>query len=109
MPRKDNETYRSYLSTAFPLEKFAIDDATEMDFKTVVKRGEYELRYMESLQRREDGRYYVILDFDGFAHNVKPDDCLGVTDDLHEMIIQEYRSTIKEPIVEYMRGKDLDS
>lgn len=102
LPSKDNDTYRSYYDSAFPLDRFDLSDATEMDFKTVIKRGEYYLRYIESLQKTGD-KYKLILDFDGFAVNISSKDYLKVTDDLHTMISDEYESTIKEPVYEYMR------
>jgi hypothetical protein len=77
-------------------------DATEMDFKTVVKKGQHHLRYVESLKER-DGKHVLILDFDGFGTDVQPDECLQVTDQLHKMISDEYEATIKEPVYEYMR------
>lgn len=99
---KDNDTYRSYYDSAFPLDRFNLSDVTEMDFKTVIKRGEYYLRYIESFQKKGD-EYKLILDFDGFAVDIPSKDYLRVTDDLHTIISDEYERTIKEPVYEYMR------
>ena len=102
LPTKDNETFGSYYNSAFPIERFNIANAHDMFFRTGVKRGNLNLIYMESLQKRED-EYKLILDFDGFAENVKSEDCLRVTDELHNMILEEYERTIKEPVYEYMK------
>lgn len=103
LPAKDTGTYRTYYSTAFNLDRFSMDEATEMDFKAVVRKGDFSLRYVESLQKRDD-RYVVVLDYDAFAQGLKPADCLAVTDELHRLIIAEFGTTIKQPVVDYMRG-----
>jgi len=102
IPSKENSAFRSYYDSVFPLDRFDLADAQEMDFKTMVKRGNYFLRYVESFQKVQD-EYKLILDFDGFARDVNPKDCLMVTDDLHQLISNEYEKTIKEPVKEYMR------
>lgn len=102
IPSKDNSTFRSYYNSSFPLDRFNLADASGMDFKTVVRKGEYNLRYSESL-RKINGEYKLILDFDGFAESIASEDCLTITDNLHTMISEEYERTIKEPVYEYMQ------
>ena len=102
LPKKDNETFSSYYDSVFPIERFNITDAKEMFFRTTTKKGRFNLTYRESLQKRKN-KYRFILDFDGFAENVKSEDCLRVTDELHSMILEEYEKTIKEPVYEIMR------
>jgi uncharacterized protein (TIGR04255 family) len=102
IPSKDNSTFRSYYNSSFPLDRFNLADASGMDFKTVVRKGEYHLRYSESLQKIND-EYKLILDFDGFAENIASEDCLKITDDLHTIISEEYERTIKKPVYEYMQ------
>ncbi len=101
---KNNDTFKSYYNSTFPLDRFNLADTKELDFKTVVKKGEYYLRYIESLQEIE-GQYKLILDFDGYAENISPEDYLGVTDNLHEIISEEYERTIKGPVYEYMKQR----
>lgn len=103
LPSKDTNTYRAYYNTAFNLDRFSMDEATEMDFKAVVRKGEFSLRYVESLQKRND-RYVVVLDYDAFAQALKPADCLAVTDELHQLIIAEFGATIKQPVIDFMKG-----
>ncbi|MGC1119620.1 MAG: TIGR04255 family protein [Candidatus Methanofastidiosia archaeon] len=102
IPSKDSNTYRSYYNSAFPLDRFDLSDATEMDFKVVVKKDEYYLRYIESLRKKGD-ECILILDFDGFAVDISSEDYLRVTDNLHTIISNEYERTIREPVYEYMR------
>ncbi|MBU7031583.1 MAG: TIGR04255 family protein [Theionarchaea archaeon] len=104
IPKKDDQTYSSYYNTTFPLDRFSLSDANEMDFKTMVKRGEYYLRFIESLRKIND-EYKLILDFDGFALDISSKDYLNVTDNLHEIISREFENTIKEPVYAYMRGR----
>lgn len=104
LPVKDTKTYLEYYNTAFNVEKYSLEEAIEMDFKTVVHRGPYSIRYVESLQTKGE-KHFVVLDFDSFAQNVKPSDCLQVTDELHRIIIEEYLRTIKDPVLEFMRGQ----
>lgn len=104
IPSKDNATFDSYYKSVFPIKRFNLADVDEMDFKTVIKKGEYYLRYVESLQK-VGGEYKLILDFDGFAKNIDSKDYLTTTDNLHEMIIEEFEKTIKKPVYKYMEQK----
>jgi uncharacterized protein (TIGR04255 family) len=102
IPSKENSVFRQYYNSIFPLDRFDLASVSEMDFKTVVKREEYYLRYVESLKKVQE-EYKLILDFDGFASSINPKDCLAVTDNLHKLISDEYEKTIKEAVKEYMR------
>jgi uncharacterized protein (TIGR04255 family) len=104
IPVKNNKTFREYYDSVFPLDRFNLADANEMEFRTVVKRNEYFLHYKESLKRNGDGNK-LILDFDGFAENIEPKDYLKTTDALHKIISEEYKRTIKEPVYKLMRQK----
>jgi len=101
LPSKDNETFMSYYNSVFPIHRFNIADADEIFFRTVVKRGNFHLIYMETLKKVKD-EFKLVLDFDGFAMNVKSDEYLNVTDELHSIVSEEYERTIKEPVYEYM-------
>ena len=104
IPSKDNSTFNSYYKSVFPIERFNLADVNEMDFKTVIKKGKYYLRYIESLQK-VGSEYKLILDFDGFAKNINSKDYLITTDNLHTMIIEEFEKTIKKPVYQYMEQK----
>jgi uncharacterized protein (TIGR04255 family) len=101
---KTNDSYKQCYNTAFALERFNFKDATEMDFKAVVEKDDYFLRYVESLQLINN-EYKIILDFDAFTNNIEPKNYLEVTDDLHNLTSNEFSNTIREPILNYMRNK----
>jgi uncharacterized protein (TIGR04255 family) len=105
VPAKNNEAFESYYNSAFPLSRFAISEADEMAFRTVVAKDEYRLCYMETL-RVQDGKPSLILDFDGFALNIESAKCLETVDRLHEIISKEYESSIKAPVYEHMRKRE---
>ena len=100
----NNKSVRSFYNISFPLERFDMSLAIEMDFKTVVKKDNYFLRYMESLKKDED-KNVLILDFDGYAENINPEECMETADNLHTIINEEYENTIKEPLKDFMRKK----
>lgn len=102
IPSKDNATFSEYYNSTFPLDRFSMDDANEMLFNTLVKRGDYFLRYVEALKKVKD-QYKLILDFDGFTEKIESKDYLTITDNIHKMISDEYKNTIKEAVREYMR------
>ena len=104
LPSKDTATYLSYYNTAFNIEKYPLEDATEMDFKTVISKGTNSIRYVESLQKKGEN-YVAVLDFDAFSKNVKPIECLQVTDELHTIVIEEFSRTIKAPVYDFMRRR----
>lgn len=95
-------SFQEYYNSTFPLERFSIEDSIRMQSTSVVKKGEFFLRYVESLERKDD-RLALTIDFDGYAVNAKPEDCLEITDKLHDIISEEYDTTIKEPVKELMR------
>ena len=98
----NNETFKSYYNTVFPIDRFNLDLTQNMDFRTVINKGENKLRYGESLKKVDD-EYKLILDFDGYAENIESKRCMEVTDMLHILISDEYQNTIKEPVYDYMR------
>jgi len=108
LPKKNNEAFKSYYDSVFPVARFNLVDIDEIFFRTTVKRGDYHLTYMESLKKSKD-EYKLILDFDGFAKDVPSEKYIEVTDKLHEVISEEYERTIKEPVYEYMRKKVVET
>lgn len=102
---KDNATFKSWYNSTFPVDRFNMADSSAMEFVTIVKKGQYNLRYSESLRKTEKGEYKLVHDFDGRAGRTQVDRCMEVLDSLHEVILEEYEKTIKEPVKEYMRQK----
>jgi uncharacterized protein (TIGR04255 family) len=75
IPNMNNKEFQQWYNTTFPLARFDLSNATEMTFKTTVKKGAYFLRFSEAL-KEEKGGYILVLDFDGFAEEIKPAQCL---------------------------------
>jgi len=104
---KTKNSFSSYYNTSFPLEKFDIAEAEKMDFICTIKKDGYQLRYSEGLSEDENNDPMLILDFDGFANNIDPDEYLKVTDKLHKLISVEYKNTIKQPVIDFMKKENL--
>lgn len=107
IPAKTNESFLSYFNSCFSTNRFSIEDSIEHQYKVVAKRGEYFIRYIETLLPQTNSTIFN-FDFDGFALNVPGEQCLQVTDALHELISNEYELTIKGPVYEYMRDQKND-
>ena len=107
IPSKNNVEFESYYNSAFPLRRFDLSNTSEMDFKTVIRKDKYYLRYIESLRKIED-EYKLILDFDGYAQRIASKDYLKVSDELHSIISDEFEKTIKAPVYKYMRKTEED-
>jgi len=107
IPARDNEKFKSYYNTVFPLDRFNLADANEMLYKTEVRKENYNLRYIESFKKKGK-KYQFILDFDASAEKISSKNYLKTTDKLHEIVNNEYGITIKEPLKKYMReGKEV--
>lgn len=102
IPEKNNDSFKTSYDSSFPLYRFELADAEEMATRAVVRKDKYRMCYMERLVKEEDD-WKLILDFDGFAHEIPAEDYLTTTDALHEIISDEFHKTIKEPVYKYMR------
>lgn len=98
-------SFRDKFNTCFPLDRFPLEDATDMQFRATIKRDNYSVRYVESIKSEKE-KYKLYLDFDGFASNINAEKCLETTDEIHNIISQEFENSIKAPIFDYMRKKD---
>lgn len=98
--KKENKDFKQCYNTTFPLSRFKIENAIEMSFGTIVKRGNYFLRYIEVLPKDKDD--LLILDFDGYAQDIKTGKWLETLDNIHLIIRKEFENSIKEPIYKYM-------
>ena len=70
-------------------------------------RKTHKLIYHELLGKNNKGEEKIILDFDGYENEISSVDFLKITDELHEIIKEEYFGVIKEPIKKYMRSGKL--
>jgi uncharacterized protein (TIGR04255 family) len=99
----NNTSFRRHYDSAFPLSRFRLDESQELFFRAVTRRQKHFLIYSESFTVNDKGSITYILDFDGFALDLRFSDSLSVADDLHEIISTEYSKIIKEPVKNYMR------
>ena len=99
---KDNETFKKWYNSTFPLDRFPLEDVVDFNFNARIKKDECFLKFSESLQDNSK-EIKFILDFDGYALNVDSGKYLAVADKLHELISQEFCNSAKEPLFEYMR------
>jgi uncharacterized protein (TIGR04255 family) len=106
VPEMNNAAFQAYYNTTFPLDRFPVSDAIQMDFRTRISKDDYFLNFREFLDNVEREPKFI-LDFDGYAQDVDTGKYLEVTDDLHTLIIDEWVKSIKDPVFEYMRrGKE---
>lgn len=103
VPSRGNVSFRKYYNTSLPIKRFPLKNAINMSFTACVKKGKYFLTFRESLIEKENGKFELILDFDGYAKAIKASDYLSITDNLHDLIVDEYKASIKEPVYRYMR------
>jgi len=102
LPSKDNATLTKFYNSTFPSNRFPISDAEGSYFQITTKRKNHNLIFREALVKQDD-KYKLILDFDGFETQVQSADMQKVTDELHSIIEEEYFNIVKDPLREYMR------
>lgn len=102
LPTKDNDTLTKFYNSTFPSNRFPISDVANSYFQITTQRKGHNLIFREALVKQEE-KYKLILDFDGFEIQVPSVDLMKVTDDLHSIIDEEYFGIVKEPLKEYMR------
>ena len=103
IPGRNNDKFEEYYNSVLPLDRFPLKDIQESVSRTVFRKGNYFVTYVETFRMRNK-KYTYGLDFDGFAKNVDSHKCLETTDKLHDIITEEYQKTIKEPVKQFMRN-----
>jgi len=108
LPDLTNEVLMKYYNSTFPMDRFSLENITDgASFTASTRRRNYNLNYRETLLNKDES-LKLVLDFDGFAKNVPPENCMQVVDELHEIIDEEYFNNVKEPWLEYMRKGKFD-
>ncbi len=102
VPGKDTRRFQEYYNTTLCLDRFPLEDAIEFQLLARVTRGDRFLAFRESFKGLGD-EAKLVLDFDGYAENVPTSDYLSATDQLHEIIAEEFEASVKAPVYEYMR------
>jgi len=106
VPTKNNEVINSLYNLALPSTRFPINDLIGYQFAIRGNRKKHKILYQEAIiheNGEENKPYILVLDFDGYEENIASKDYLVVTDELHDIISEEYFATIKEPIKTMMR------
>ena len=64
LPSKDNDTFKEYYNSVFPIDRFNLEYVTEMDFKTVFKKDDYNiyLQYFVMIINYAILNHYKILE-----------------------------------------------
>jgi len=104
---KTTTSFMEHFNSCLSTTRFSIEDSIEQQYVSFVKRNGHFLRYAE-IYNANINPTSVTLDFDGSANNVPSNDCLDVADQLHVLIVEEYKATIKDPVYAYMRGERKD-
>jgi len=107
LPSKDNETLGRLYDSTFPIGRFPLKNAKRIYFEITTKRKNHNLIFREGLAKKKD-QYKLLLDLDSFEKEIPSKDFLKVTDELHEIIEEEYFSIIKEPMKKYLRTGRLE-
>ena len=97
----NNKSFKQWYNTTFDLNQFNLSNTKEIATINIHKNEECFIRFIERFKKNDS--YSYILDFDGFAENVKKEQYLQITDKLHDLIANLYCNIIKEPIIEYMK------
>lgn len=103
----DSKKFKSYYNSIFPFSRFKIEETENINFRILVKRKDFFLRYLEK-NVIIDNEPFLILDYDAYAERIKSNNYINVSDKLHKIISDEYKKTIKEPIYEIMRSERKD-
>ncbi len=104
VPSLDPEVFRAWYATVFPLERFDLRVSDALQLRAQVKRENHLLLFAETFKREDKGGApSLTLDFDGSAKDVEVARWLTTTDELHQLIWEEYQSCIKEPVYDHMR------
>ena len=107
LPKKTKTSLDKYFNSTFPSHRFDLKETQGFVFNTVTKKGKYFIRYHEELKKNKE-KYSLILDFDSFSGSVDSASYLKVTDELHKIVSDEFKNSIKSPFEKYMKtGKIL--
>lgn len=105
LPAMTNGSFSDFYQNDLPIERFNLEDTMRMSFEARVRQGAHFLTFRERVEEDESGSK-LALDLDAYAKEVESSDYLTVLDALHEMIIEAFENTIKEPVYEHMRGAE---
>jgi hypothetical protein len=97
LPSCDDAVLRSYCNSALPTVKFGLAD--KMMLTALVRRGEFELNYKEELRMpKGTTECSLVLHLGAYASNINVNDCMNTTDQLYDIISDEFEKTIRKPV-----------
>lgn len=100
--KKDNESFLAWYKSTFPLTRFPLERALNLKMEARVIKDRGFLKFSESFQD-SNGILKYTLDFDGYKENIKSSEYLSTTDQLHELIAEEFKNSANSPLFDYMR------
>ncbi len=90
--------FKQWYDSTLPLDRFSFEDSVHLQVEARVQKKDCFVKFHESFQD-ENGMLKYILDYDGYKFKVKSTDYLTVTDNLHEMISQEFEKSNKRAVI----------
>jgi len=100
---KTNASFTECYNSVLPITRFSIEDSEDLLSRTVVKKRDFYVNYLEHFRKKED-KYILVIDSDAYQYDVKdPSQFINISDTLHEIISTEFEETVNEPVFEYMR------
>ena len=113
VPSNNSDELNRLYNLFLPTTRFPLENMERMHSEIITKRRNHNLIYQETLVSPDEmrkvgleplpGPYTLLLDFDGFGSNVPSPNYLAVTNELHQIVKEEYFNIIKDPIKNYMR------
>ncbi len=107
-PTLTNECFLRYFNTCLPIQRFSVQDCSEMVCRSIRLGAQGSIRYVEAIIRKDD-KNLLLIDMDAFAEIVPAAEILATTDRLHALVRKEFEATVKQPVIDYMRTGELAS
>lgn len=108
LPTSDNDTLKRLYNSSFPTDRFSMNEVSDSYLFINCTRSSHRLIYQETKIKNAQGKDAIVLDFDGFETNIASKDYLQITDELYQIIHDEYFNIVKEPVKQYMRTGTLE-
>jgi uncharacterized protein (TIGR04255 family) len=103
---RTTETFNKCYDSILPVNRFGLENLNQADCVAVAKSGDMQIQRMESLRFKTPSGDILVLDLDASAENIVSDKVVATTDKLHDLVANEFRDAVKEPVLEYMRGAE---
>ncbi|MGB6500865.1 MAG: TIGR04255 family protein, partial [Thermoplasmata archaeon] len=99
---RSTERFNQCYNSILPMSRFRLGEVANMDCAVVASAKDCQYRHLESMRLTPQGGT-LVLDIDAWSENVQVEKVMDVTDLLYETISNDFKSTIKEPIIDFMR------